>query len=55
MGRLGPGTELAPEFYAAAVPHSIADEMRRHLAEPFPEVTEKGVDYGGTGCRHERC
>lgn len=25
----------------------LADEMRLHLAEPFPDSVEKGRDYGG--------
>lgn len=25
---------------------ALSDEMRRHLAEPFPDSIEKGLDYG---------
>jgi hypothetical protein len=28
------------------VPDDLADELRLHLAEPFPESVEKGLDYG---------
>jgi hypothetical protein len=24
----------------------LAEEMRRHMADPFPESVEKGLDYG---------
>ncbi|MCG6566892.1 hypothetical protein [Tessaracoccus sp. ZS01] len=28
------------------MPESLSDEMRQHLAEPFPDSVEKGLDYG---------
>ena len=28
------------------VPETLAEEMRLHLAEPFPASVEKGLDYG---------
>jgi len=28
------------------VADNLAEEMQRHLAEPFPKSVEKGLDYG---------
>jgi hypothetical protein len=28
------------------VADALANEMRRHLTEPFPDSVEKGLDYG---------
>ena len=28
------------------VSNDLSDEMRLHMAEPFPESVEKGLDYG---------
>ena len=28
---------------------TLADELRLHLAEPFPDSVEKGLDYGEVG------
>ncbi len=33
----------------STLPHvsdDLSDEMHRHVAEPFPESVEKGLDYG---------
>ncbi|MEQ7010129.1 hypothetical protein ABN028_28515 [Actinopolymorpha sp. B17G11] len=28
------------------MPDDLAEEMRLHMAEPFPDAVEKGTDYG---------
>jgi hypothetical protein len=33
-------------LYAEIVAETLADEMRLHWAEPFPDSVEKGRDYG---------
>lgn len=33
-------------FYARPVSANLTEEMRLHLAEPFPATVEKGLDYG---------
>lgn len=42
----GCADELATDSYAAHVADTLAEEMRLHMAEPFPDSVEKGLDYG---------
>jgi hypothetical protein len=32
--------------YAQRVANNLTEEMRLHMAEPFPDSVEKGLDYG---------
>ena len=50
VGRAGPAharvDECALGSTLCSVADTLADEMRLHMAEPFPDSVEKGLEYG---------